>query len=97
MKDVSDSSFNTICTYHSLGVQYLRMLNICAENLSYNSFCMRLFQDESLLPEIFCTLYSKRGKAPSMCMEFGRDCCIRGYHVYKEIWQAAIGEELECD
>ena len=19
------------------------------------------------------------------------------YHVYKEIWQAAIGEELECD
>ena len=28
---------------------------------------------------------------------FGRDCCIRGYHVYKEIWQAVIGEELECD
>ena len=28
---------------------------------------------------------------------FERDCCIRGYHVYKEIWQAAIGEELECD
>ena len=29
--------------------------------------------------------------------EFGRDCCIRGYHVYKETWRAAIGEELECD
>ena len=29
--------------------------------------------------------------------EFGRDCCIRGYHIYKEIWRAAIGEELECD
>ena len=28
------------------------------------------------------------------CMEeFGRDCCIRGYHVYKETWRAAIGEE----
>ena len=27
---------------------------------------------------------------------FGRGCCIRGYHVHKEIWQAAIGEELEC-
>ena len=25
--------------------------------------------------------------------EFGRDCCIRGYHVYKETWRAAIGEE----
>ena len=29
--------------------------------------------------------------------EFGRDCCIRGYHVYKKIWREAIGEELECD
>ena len=29
--------------------------------------------------------------------EFGRDCCIRGYHVCKEIWRAAMGEELECD
>ena len=25
--------------------------------------------------------------------EFRRDCCIRGYHVYKETWRAAIGEE----
>ena len=32
------------------------------------------------------------------CMEvFGRDCCIRSYHVCKEIWWAAMGEELECD
>ena len=29
--------------------------------------------------------------------EFGRDCCIHGYHVYKEMWRATIGEELECD
>ena len=29
--------------------------------------------------------------------EFERDCCIRGYYVYKEIWQASVGEELECD
>ena len=34
--------------------------------------------------------------------EFGRDCCIcdyhvYGYHVYKKIWQEAIGEELKCD
>ena len=26
--------------------------------------------------------------------EFERDCCICGYHVYKEIWPAAMGEEL---
>ena len=23
-------------------------------------------------------------------------CCVRGYHVYRDIWAAAIGEELEC-
>jgi len=28
--------------------------------------------------------------------EFGRDCCIRGDHVYKEMWKAAAGEVLEC-
>jgi len=31
--------------------------------------------------------------------EFGRDCCIRSYHVriiYKEMWEAASGEVLEC-
>ena len=25
-----------------------------------------------------------------------KDCCIRGYHVYKEIWEPAIGEQLSC-
>ena len=23
-------------------------------------------------------------------------CCVRGYHVHKDIWAAAIGEELVC-
>ena len=25
-----------------------------------------------------------------------RECCVRGYHVYEEIWEAAIGEQLDC-
>ena len=28
--------------------------------------------------------------------EFERVCCIRGYHIYKEIWEAAAGEVLMC-
>ena len=24
-------------------------------------------------------------------------CCVRGYHVYKDIWAVAIGEELVCN
>ena len=25
-----------------------------------------------------------------------RECCIRGYHIYKAIWMAAIREILNC-
>ena len=28
---------------------------------------------------------------------FERNCCIRGYHVYKEVWEAAVGEALVCE
>ena len=24
------------------------------------------------------------------------ETCVRGFHVYKTIWEAAVGEELEC-
>ena len=29
--------------------------------------------------------------------DYERECCIRGYHVYKEIWAAALGEQLVCE
>ena len=29
--------------------------------------------------------------------EYGQDWCIRGYHVYREIWEAATGEVLVCE
>ena len=28
---------------------------------------------------------------------FERNCCIRGYHAYKEVWEAAVGEALVCE
>ena len=27
---------------------------------------------------------------------YERSCCVRGYHVYRIIWEATVGEELEC-
>ena len=24
------------------------------------------------------------------------DSMVRGYYIYKEVWEAAVGEELEC-
>ena len=48
--------------------------------------------------KIFSYVILERSRAYMHAMEeLGRDCCIRGYHVYKETWRAAIGEELECD
>ena len=26
--------------------------------------------------------------------EFSMEWCIRGYHIYKDIWDVALGEEL---
>ena len=28
--------------------------------------------------------------------EYEAASCIRGYHIYRDIWTAAIGEELDC-
>ena len=28
--------------------------------------------------------------------EFKRSSCVHGYHVYSNIWDAAVGEQLEC-
>ena len=27
---------------------------------------------------------------------YEREYCARGYHVYEDMWEVAIGEELEC-
>ena len=27
---------------------------------------------------------------------FETPCCVRGYHIYKDIWTAAVGEILFC-
>ena len=35
-------------------------------------------------------------RAEEMACEKETACCVRGYHVYKDIWAAAIGEVLVC-
>ena len=74
------------------------MLKFRTEKFSYNFICTKNFQDEISALQNVLYVILERSRARSACMEeFGIDCCIRGYHVYKEIWRAAIGEELECD
>ena len=28
---------------------------------------------------------------------YERACCLRGYHIFKDAWKAAISEELACE
>ena len=49
---------------------------------------------ENWLPRKFCHLDSLLdGK---MAAEFRKKLCMRGYHVYNDIWEAAVGEMLVC-
>ena len=36
-------------------------------------------------------------KVTAMEEFFERNCCIRGYHVYKEVWEAPVGKLLVCE
>ena len=29
--------------------------------------------------------------------DYKRDLCVRGFHVYRDIWEAAVGEVLDCE
>ena len=41
--------------------------------------------------------HAQKIRVVSTSMEtFERECCVRGYHVYKDTWEAVIGEEFEC-
>ena len=40
------------------------------------------------------------GKQPQGTLsmeEFKKPCNNRGYHIYQEVWAAAVGEELVCE
>ena len=38
----------------------------------------------------------KNARCRRMAAELERECCIRGYHIYRAIWHAAVGETLLC-
>lgn len=31
-----------------------------------------------------------------LAIDYTRACCVRGYHVYQAVWDAAVGEVLVC-
>ncbi len=49
------------------------------------------FHGRSMLNHTTCT----RG-VEMVCLYFEVEAMVRGYYQYKEIWDAKVGEELEC-
>ena len=41
---------------------------------------------------------TQASRSPTVMEELlERRCCVRGYHIYKEVWAAAVGEVLICE
>ena len=56
---------------------------------------MKIFMDGFLTLQIFPCC-----KDHALCdnMEVcERNSCVCGYHIYKDVWDTAIGEELQCE
>ena len=70
-----------------LSKKYSRKIIFRQTKWSENSFASRVWW--SLIEEI--TLH-----AEEMAGEKETACCVRGYHIYKDIWAAAIWEVLVC-
>ena len=45
---------------------------------------------ENILPRNLFTYVEKME-------DYERDLCVRGFHVYRDIWEAAVGEVLDCE
>ena len=79
--------------YYNLGIfSFLYVKNFVWKNFRTTPL-HETFSRLNVIAWSFC-LYIRKRKCLK-CMH--GDCCIRRYHVYQEIWQAAVGEELECD
>ena len=74
------------------------------KNFHVLKFRVKNFSDIAYLSEKFLTRNFKtcasQIRRPTVNVnqpimeEFERPCCIRGYHVYQEVWTAVVGEEL---
>ena len=53
---------------------------------------LNLYEKLTCMPRV----HFKMAMADKHIMTTERECVVRGYHIYKEIWAAAIGEILNC-
>ena len=83
-------SFTVICFFLSSkfsAKKYSCKIIFAQTKLNENNFTSRVWW--ALIEEIISC-------AEEMACEKEMACCVRGYHVYKDTWAAAIGEALVC-
>ena len=69
--------------------KYSRKIIFGQTKLTENNFTSRVWWAWALIEEI-------AQRAEEMAGEKEIACCVRGYHIYKDIWAAAIREVLVC-
>ena len=65
---------------------------------NYNFRTDQLQDENNFTSRVWCALLIEEIalRAEDMAYEKEIACCVRGYHVHKDIWAAAIGEVLKC-
>ena len=65
---------------------------------SSGNFRVKIFRGLGATTKIYYheNLYTLRNYVEKM-KDFKRDLCVRGFHVYRDIWEAAVGEVLDCE
>ena len=67
------------------------------KNFIRKMFALKKIRSYDGLRKYFDAIFLTRGRREAGMEEFERVCCVRGYHVYNEIWEAATGEILICE
>ena len=75
----------------------LSILIVRCGYFSLSSFTREILSPRKKRQTIINLLTGTRGRILNGgCCEHKAASCIRGYHIYRDIWTAAIGEELDC-
>ena len=84
-----------LSNYEKQRILYYRSLgNFCGKKNSCDNFSRVNFSFSGPSTKIY---HGSSRKFIVHENEYGRALCVRGYHVYREIWEAAVGQVLICE
>ena len=77
---------------------FFRLVKLSSKKYSWKIIFAQIKLDENNFTScVWWALVEITLRAEEMVCEKEMACCVRGYHVYKDMWAAAIGEVLVCN